>query len=155
LSVALGHLAWQSWRASFVDCEHPENPYVYAHTTSDIPRLAQRIAQLSKAHPDGPSMHVQVICPDDDYWPLPWYLRSFTRVGWFGQIPDGPAAPLIITQPPLERALLDYLYQKQPPGQRHLYVPLPAGGVGQEIFLRPHVPLRAHVRLDLWEGSEE
>ncbi len=152
LVAAAGHLAWQAWRASFAAYEDPHNPYVYAHTTNDVPPLARRVEQIAAVHGDGKAMHVQVICPDDDYWPLPWYLRRLGRVGWFGQVPEGPAAPLIITQPEMEPSLLKYLYLDQPPGQRHLYVPLAAAQEGQDWQLRPHVPLRAYVRLQLWEA---
>ena len=109
LATAAGHLAWQAWRASFVAYEDPTNPYVYAHTTSDVPRLAERVRQIAAADPDGLAMPIQVMCPDDDYWPLPWYLRKFSRVGWLRDVPEGKAAPLIISQPSLEPALVRWL----------------------------------------------
>ena len=152
LVAATGHLAWQAHRASFVAYDDPTNPYVYAHTTRDVPVLARRVEQIAAFHPDGRSMHVQVICPDDDFWPLPWYLRMFSRVGWFSRVPKGPPAPLIITQPKLEPSLSEYLYEKQPPGQRYLYVPIPPDQEDRPWQLRPHVPLRPYVRLDLWEA---
>jgi hypothetical protein len=152
LGAAAGHLAWQAYRASFVAYEDPGNPYVYAHTTNDVPRLVRRVEQIAAAHPEGRDMPVQVICPDDDYWPLPWYLRAFGRVGWLGRVPHGPAAPLVITQPEMEPSLVEYLYEEQPPGQRHLYVPVPAGQADGAWHLRPHVPLRVYARLDLWEA---
>jgi len=150
--AAVGHLSWQAWRASFAACDDPDNPYVYAHTTRDVPLLAKRVQQIAAVHPDGCAMHIQLICPDDDYWPLPWYLRGFSRVGPFNQVPRGPPAPLIITQPEMEPSLSEYLYEKQPPGRRHLYVPLPPKQEGRDWQLRPNVPLRVYVRLDLWEA---
>jgi len=151
VAAAIGHLAWQAHRASFAACEDPYNPYVYAHTTADVPRLARRVEQIAAVHPDGEAMHVQVICPDDDHWPLPWYLRRLTRVDWFSQVAPGAAAPLIITQPEMEPALLTKLFEMMPPGQRHLYVPLLPEQENRDWQLRPGVPLRAYVRLDLWE----
>ena len=147
---AAGHLSWQAWRASFVDYADAGNPYVYSHTTTDVFEVVERVEQMAACHPDGRAMHVQVICPDHDYWPLPWYLRGFGRVGWYDRPPAGPPAPLIVTQPDSEPALLDYLYVKQPPGQRHLYVPV-APDAGGDWLLRPHVPLRVYVRLDVFE----
>ena len=154
LVAAAGHLAWQAHRASFVDYEDRNNPYVYAHTTNDVPLLIERVEQIAAADPEGEAMHVQVICPDHDYWPIPWYLRSFSHVGWFARLPDGPAARLIITQPEMEPALVRKFYEEPPPGQRYLYVPLPPDGEKQEWLLRPHVPLRVFVRLDLWEAYQ-
>ena len=154
LLAATGHLAWQAYRASFVAYEDPRNPYVYAHTSSDLLGLVDRARRLAEVHPDGLSMHVQVICTEDDYWPLPWYMRDFDRVGWTDRMPDGVPAPLIITQPELEPELLEYLYVKQPPGERPLYAPVPREEEEEEVGrwqLRPHVPLAMYVRLDLWE----
>jgi len=151
-------LAFQAYLASFVANEDPGNPYVYAHTTSDVPLLAQRVREIAAVHPDGTAMHVQVICPEDDFWPLPWYLRDFRRIGWYDQIPEGPAAPLIIIQPPMEKALQHYLYVKPPPGQRPLYVPVVPEQEGEDWLLRPYEPLWVYVQMDLrdaWQRSQE
>jgi len=154
LAAAVGHLAWQAHRASFVAYEDPNNPYVYAHTTGEVLSLVERVEAIAAAHSDGRAMPIQVICADDDYWPLPWYLRGFSRVGWFGRMPHGPPAPLIITQPEWEPSLSEYLYVDQPPGHRHLYVPVPKDAEQGDWQLRPYVPLRMYARLDLWQASE-
>ena len=155
LAAAAGHLAWEAHRAGFVAYEDRDNPYVYAHTTGEVLPLVERVEAIAAAHPDGREMPIQVICPDDDYWPLPWYLRSFRRAGWFSRMPHGPPAPLIITQPEMQPSLLRYLYEDQPPGQRRLYVPVPKEPERQDWQLRPNVPLRVYARLDLWERINE
>jgi len=149
--AAVGHLCWQAQRASFVAYEDPKNPYVYAHSTSDVRLLADRAKKIADVHQAGSDMHIQVICPDHDHWPMPWYLREFRRVGWFGEVPRGPAAPLIITQPEMEEAVLGYVYIAQPPGQRHLMQLLQKEG-DTDWQLRPHVPLRVYIRYDLWQA---
>lgn len=163
LAAATGHLAWQAHRASFVAYEDPSNPYVYAHTTSDVPLLARRVEEIAAVHPDGKAMHIQVVCPEGDYWPLPWYLRDFARVGWFDEVPGvrsegpvdahptGPAAPLIITQPAIKEAVLEYVYAKQPPGQRPLRELLRKHH-GADWRLRPGVRLLVIARRDLLEA---
>jgi len=151
LIAATAHLGWQAHRASFVLYEDQSNPYVYAHTTSDVPLLAERIRQIAAIHGDGLAMHVQVLCPDDDHWPLPWYLRDFSLVDWFPGIPRGRAAPLIITQPTMEKAVLEYVYVKQPPGQRPLR-DLFQKPDGTDWQLRPNVPLLVIVRRDLLDA---
>jgi uncharacterized protein (TIGR03663 family) len=153
-AAAIGHLAWEAHRASFAACDDPTNPYLYAPTTRDVLALVRQVDEIAAAHPDGRAMHVQVIAADDDYWPLPWYLRGLTQVGWFRRMPQGPPAPLIITQPAMERQLAQYLYEDQPPGQRNLYVPLPAKPDGTDWQLRPGVPLRVYARRDLWEAHQ-
>ena len=150
--AALAHLSWQAWRASFVDYEDPGNPYAYVQATSDVLLLTRRIEDVAEAHPAGLSMPIQVICPGNDYWPLPWYLRAFGRTGWLERVPDGPLAPLLILKPEVEPALVARLFGDRPPGERALYVDLLADLPGGEVELRPNVPLRAFVRADLWEA---
>jgi hypothetical protein len=74
------------------------NPYAYAHTGEDLPRLPQRLAKLA-----GPQTTLAVVMADP--WPLPWYLRQFPRVGYWqpGQNP-GPA-DLFLTSPEAAEAL--------------------------------------------------
>jgi len=151
IAAALVHLGWQAWQANFVAYDDPRNPYVYAPTTREVPLLVERLEQIAACHPDGLAMHVQVICPDDDYWPLPWYMRDFSRVGWFRDVPSGPPAPVIVAQPALEGAIMEYLYVVQPPGQRPLYFAVENDASDQPYHLRPFVPLRVFVQRELWE----
>jgi uncharacterized protein (TIGR03663 family) len=152
LIVGAGHLAWQAYLGSYKFYADSRNPYVYAHPTEDVVTIAQRVRQLAKVHPDGSDMYIQVICPDDDYWPLPWYLRSLANVGWFNRVDeDVPAASVIIASPTVEQALLKRLYELPPPGQRQLYVPLFDG----YMQLRPQVELLGFVSKDLWDRYQQ
>ena len=126
----------------------PSNPYVYAHTTSDIFRMVRSIEEVSKTHPDGKNMYIQVICSGSDYWPLPWYLRFFPNISWQSRVDDSaPIAQVIIVSPGLESDLSRKLYEVPPPGQKDLYVPL----FESFMELRPHVELRCFVAKDLWD----
>jgi len=140
-------LGWQTWITSFRAYEDPASPFVYSHTTSEVLELVERVEQIAAAQPEGRGTYIQVVCPDHDYWPLPWYLRRFERVAWSDRPPEGPPAPLIITQPELRGALIEYLYLEQPPGRRRLYVPMLRDD-GQGWQLRPYVPLEILLRLD-------
>jgi len=44
-----------------------------------------------------------------DYWPLPWNLRDFTEVGWYGEVPEDPRATMIIASPRIARAIEEKL----------------------------------------------
>jgi uncharacterized protein (TIGR03663 family) len=146
------HLAWQAYLANDKYYENPANPYVYAHPLNDTFTMVKRVEAIAPAHPDGRNLYIQVICPDDDYWPLPWYLRSFTHIGWWKQVDASvPAAPLIIASPKVEPALMRKLYELPPPGQRPLYVPL----FDTYTELRPRIELRGYVRKDLWDRFQE
>ena len=149
LVCGLAHLAWQGWLGSHKLSADTTNPYVYAHTSTDIFSIVDRISEVAKVHPDGANTHIQVICSEDDYWPLPWYLRGFGNVGWWNAVDmNAPAAPIIIASPNFEGQLVKKLYEAPPPGQRHLYVPL----FDSPAQLRPGVELIALVRQDLWDA---
>lgn len=151
LLAAGAHLAWQGYSASYKFYADLRNPYVYAHTSTDIFTITRRIKDVSRVHPDGHSMYIQVICPEDDYWPLPWYLRSFSNVGYWSEVDrDVPSAPVIIAQPEVETALVRKLYELPPPGQRDLYVPL----FDNYVELRPQVELRGYITKELWDSYQ-
>jgi uncharacterized protein (TIGR03663 family) len=146
------HLTWQAYIGSYRFFADTRNPYVYAHPVTDVIAIAKRVEQVAHVHPDGYGMHIHVICPENDYWPLPWYLRSFDNVGWWSSVDDSvPAAPVIIASPSVEPALMRKLYELPPPGQRNLYVPL----FDSYMELRPQVELRGYVTKDLWDAYHQ
>ena len=71
------------------------NPYAYAHTTEDILGLPARIAEAARAQ-NLAQPRIAVIARDA--WPLPWYLRNFSNVGyWQPEQTPGPADFFITT----------------------------------------------------------
>lgn len=148
LAMAGVHLAWLSYMANFRFYENPVNPYVYAQAGDDVLAVADTVRNVARSTPEGESMPVQVVCPGDDYWPLPWYLRSLPHTGWWsGLDKDFTPTPVILASPDMESALLKRLYEAPPPGERPLYVPLFAG----RMELRPGKEIRGYVRYDVWE----
>lgn len=146
------HLAWQSYIANYKFYADPRNPYVYAHTSNDIFKITERIEDIAHIHPEGRKMYVEVICPGGDYWPLPWYLRRFSNVGWWSSVDENtPPAPLIIASPAVEPAIVKKLYELPPPGKINLYVPL----FESYTELRPAVELRGYVLKELWDRFEK
>jgi uncharacterized protein (TIGR03663 family) len=84
------------------------NPYAYVHTTDDFLRMVKEIRSLSNLHDLGNGCRVKVFTPTvAEHWPLPWYLRDFSRVTYFAGIPeDGYLdGELIIVHPDLKEAL--------------------------------------------------
>jgi uncharacterized protein (TIGR03663 family) len=71
------------------------NPYAYAHTGEDVLGLAPRLEELAgQEHLAQP--RIAVIAADA--WPLPWYLRKFSNVGfWQPGQETGPADFFITT----------------------------------------------------------
>jgi uncharacterized protein (TIGR03663 family) len=147
LAAAIGHLGWQAFQGSLRFAADPRNPYVYAHTGADVFAIAARVKEIARAHPDGPSLHVQVVS-GRNMWPLPFYLRGMPRVGWWTAAPaSGPNAPLILLTPDREADVVRRLYDLPPPGERELYVSI----FDRPVELRPGVEVRGYAANGLWE----
>ena len=150
LTLCVAHLGWQAFSASFRFASDPRNPYVYAHTGTDVFVIVRRLEGLARAHPDGLSVPLQVI-GRENLWPLPWYLRRFTRVDWWNGVSEtASSAPVIVSTPEMEAALVRRLYDLPPPGQRPLYVSV----FDRPVELRPGVVLRAYATQALWEACQ-
>jgi uncharacterized protein (TIGR03663 family) len=138
--------AVQSYFLNYKYYADPSNPYVYAHPTTDVFKITERIKEIAHVSPDGNNIYIQVICPGGDYWPLPWYLRSFPNVGWWSNVDENiPSFPVIIASPSVVPALMRKLYQLPPPGEKVLYAPL----FDSTIELRPQVELYGFITEDI------
>jgi uncharacterized protein (TIGR03663 family) len=137
LLVGSGHLAGEAWRASVAYADSQRNPYVYAQSLRDVEELAAKVDELAALHPDGRSMVVQVAGAGGDYWPLPWYLRRFNRVGWWDGPPEFDRSAVVIASPALAAKL--------GPGLEATHE-----NVGY-FGLRPGVFLQLFVEKQLWE----
>jgi hypothetical protein len=139
LGAGLYHLGMQSFRANFKFYADSRNPYVYAHTSMDFLNLIQRVNDAARHHPDGEGMLIKVITRPDEAWPLPWYLRKFTRVGYWQKVEEAGGldeVPLIISSVEKTEKLWPDL---QDTHQSEFY------------GLRPEVLLVLHIQKDLWE----
>jgi uncharacterized protein (TIGR03663 family) len=142
LTAGVIHLGWQSWRGNFgIDsngvayCDSARSPYVYSQTLPDALRLVSTVEGIARADPEGYATVVEVMARES-YWPLPWYLRRFKNVGYWDQIPDQPAAPIMIVSANLHA---DF---DSRPGKTHL--------MAGYFELRPQVFLELYVHTNLW-----
>jgi predicted membrane-bound mannosyltransferase len=76
-------LAVQAYRADFTAHSDPANPYVYAPTSPDFLKLVAAVEKIAAAAPEKKDLLIKVIAPPDETWPLPWYLRGYSRVGYW------------------------------------------------------------------------
>ncbi len=150
LLVAGGaHLAWQGYSGSYKFYADNRSPYVYAHPTTDVFTIARRVEEIAEVDPNGREMIIHVICPGKDYWPLPWYLRSFPNVGYWTEVDNvKPPAAVIIASAKVQPALMKKLSVFSPPGKRNPYVSL----FDRYIELRPQIELRGYV---LWDHFQQ
>lgn len=136
LLAGAAQLTFQSWQAGVTYSADPRNPYVYAQTSPDIRKLVDHLDALAQAHPQKYQMPVKVMAPESDYWPLPWYLRRFDNIGWWGEMPADPFAPVMIVSTQFNAALDEK--------KTHLMVGM--------FELRPKIFLELYVEKDLWRA---
>jgi uncharacterized protein (TIGR03663 family) len=124
------------------------SPYAYSQTSPDVYAVRDKLESLAAVHPGGRAMPVAVFSRVN-IWPLPWYLRTFTNVGWWNGVPkQKPPAPVLLGTPDMEPGLARMIYEYAPPGERELYMNM----FDRAVELRPQVELRGYVAKSLWDA---
>ena len=116
--------------------------YVYAHTKRDTIQLVEEVEKLARENPQKKQTGITIVSPD--YWPLPWYLRNYSRVGYFARMT--PSNEPIIIASESQRAEMDTNF-----GELYQLVPSGAGNAGYE--LRPGVNLLLYKRKTMLAGQ--
>jgi uncharacterized protein (TIGR03663 family) len=75
---------YQAVDVSFVHYDDDSYAYVYAHTNRDFLSLVKEIESIAAANPAKKEIGITVVSPE--HWPLPWYLRDYSHVGYWGRI---------------------------------------------------------------------
>ncbi|MDI6697496.1 MAG: TIGR03663 family protein [Candidatus Saccharicenans sp.] len=136
-------IIWSGWQMYLVNIyfhSYPANPYVYAQTSPDFMRLVSRVEELVSVSKEGREMPVKVIAPPEETWPIPWYLRKFSRVGYW------TSSEQVEELEPAECAILSAgESRKRSEAELDSYVL-------QYYSLRPDVLMVLAVREDLWEN---
>ncbi len=149
--AGFAHLAYQSYLSCYEYESNVKNPYVYAHTSSDIFKMVDKVKEAALLSGYGDDLAVGVVCSGSDYWPLPWYLRQFRNVAWESEMNfDRQAEAVIIISPDMQGELVKKLYELPEPGKRNLYVYL----FDQNCELRPNVNLLGFISKDLHDVIE-
>lgn len=110
---ALSVSTYQTIDLNFInyDNDNAGYVYVYAHTTRGMLDLVKEIDRIGKER-QGSQTGITIVSPD--YWPLPWYLRKYTRVGYYGTLAPS-TEPMIIAnevqQPEIEANFRDQYQQ--------------------------------------------
>lgn len=145
-SIGLILLAWpallgvQTYRATIQRPADVRNPYAYSPTSTNVRELAKRADALAAVTDSGHRMLIQVVSPDNDYWPLPWYLRRFPNIGYYTDFNslDRRATMIIST------------------GDVPENLPTPIGERQTEYYgLRPDVVLTTLIAQESWDAFME
>jgi uncharacterized protein (TIGR03663 family) len=78
-AMAAALIAHDTQKRVFVQPADEANPYAYAHTSEDLLGLPAEIEELARQNAIA-TPRIAVIASDP--WPLPWYLRHFSEVGF-------------------------------------------------------------------------
>jgi len=135
LLTGLAYQTKQSIHASGRLANDSRNPYAYVPTSKDAAKVERWLHEL-RALPDAPTLTpIGVI--GQEYWPLPWYLRTFETIGyWPTPIQDITDLPIIFAMPAQAQACDNLL------GATH--TKLPRG-------LRANVAVTLYLRNDIWQ----
>jgi len=145
LAGATVHLGRQAHRAILVFDADVRNPFVYAHTTRDYLKLVKRLDEISAVSPEGRNMLIWSVTNPRDMWPLPWYARRYSHVGYwtdpddmdFDFSPANTRPAILVVSPGLEETLRNRL------GSDYLI---------EYYGLRNEVLLSLFIRRDLWDA---
>ena len=135
--LGIYHLCTQTSLAINAYKADPRNPYVYSHTSTNLLQLVQTVRKLGALRPAEP-LTIQVINRDHG-WPLPWYLRDLSTVGFHTSPPSRIESDVIIAEASQRASLMASI---TPSDYRD------TGLHG----LRPGVPLIMLVKVSLWEA---
>jgi uncharacterized protein (TIGR03663 family) len=95
--AAIAFSLYQAIDISFVNYDNDAYAYIYAHTKRDFLGLVDEIDAIAAANPAKKDIGITVVSPE--HWPLPWYLREYTHVGYWGHIVD-TSEPIVIALKP-------------------------------------------------------
>lgn len=127
-------LGWQAHVAAGRLSSDERNPYAYVPTRRDVERLETWLGQLRAVADPGTAETAAVV--GASYWPLPWYLRSFEKTGYWLAAPNGLEKIAFVFAMPESADATGALLADT-------HVPVPRG-------LRAGVPVILHVRKDVW-----
>jgi uncharacterized protein (TIGR03663 family) len=82
--LAIAGSLYQAIDVSFLNYDNDAYTYVYAHTNRDFLNLVNEIDSIAAANSAKKDIGITVMSPE--HWPLPWYLREYTHVGYWGKI---------------------------------------------------------------------
>ena len=142
LVAAGGHLLIQNFY-EYEEPASPYNPWVYGHTSSDFEKVIEKIDSAAIDR----ETYIEVIFSGNDYWPFPWYLRRYNQVAYRSEVDfDSPNGEIILISPQVEGQLVEKIYERPKPGERHLYMNL----FDDPQELRPGIYFYGYMKQELW-----
>ncbi|MBK7106972.1 MAG: TIGR03663 family protein [Ignavibacteriae bacterium] len=146
--LIVSHNIFQTYLTNFKFPYQLGNPFTYSQPTPDVISASENIIKVAESDSTNINIFVNVISKNNDYWPLPWYLRKIKNIAWNENVPnDIHHFEIIITTPDFEEEIINKLYSLPEPGKINLYVPL----FNDYTTIRPNVEIIGIVRNSLHE----
>lgn len=135
LLAGIAHQTQLSIHASGRFANDARNPYAYVPTSKDAEALETWLNDLAAQQDDQKLSPIAVV--GNEYWPLPWYLRKFDKIGYWPE-PHGQMQryPIVFAMP-AQAGVTDLILQDS-------HVRLPRG-------LRANLAVILYLRNDIWE----
>lgn len=84
LAISTAYSSYAAVQLSFFRYDDESEPYSYAHSRRDLLNLVGEIENIAAGNPAGKEIGITIMSPE--HWPLPWYLRDFPNVGYWGKV---------------------------------------------------------------------
>ena len=138
LGCCLVVMLYQTVQVNFFHYDDDRYPYVYAHTRrsfQDLMAEAERIAERAGGTEWKEKASFNIAVENQEYWPLPWYVRDWKRIGYIGRITQTSDDMILIKDSQVDdlEAMLGDRYRR----------------VGGVYDLRPGVKLVLYARKEL------
>jgi uncharacterized protein (TIGR03663 family) len=132
----VGLATYQSIDLNFKNYDNDDTKYVYvyAHTKRSLIDLVNEVDRIAKQN-SGNSTGITIVSPD--YWPLPWYFRNYTRVGYYGRMAAASEPIIIANANQKDEVETNY---------GHFYQQVTGPQPGGTFELRPGVQLLLYMR---------
>lgn len=138
LTAAVAVMVFQTIRLNFWEYDDDKHPYVYVHTRHELLSMTDEISKIAERAGTGSETSILITAPE--YWPLPWYLRDYSQIGYTEEVIDANTA-IVIGMQEQERELQTKLHQRY---ERVAAYPL-RPGVNLVLYVRRDIPETNHL----------
>jgi len=89
----------------------PVHGLIYVQTTSDV---LDTVGFIDRRVRDDPNTSITIAAPENDYWPLPWYMRNCKGCGYLNSVPERSDSDIVIVPADdVHNITLDWRYSKK------------------------------------------
>ena len=81
--ILLGASLFLTLGLNFHNFTDPKEPYVYVQTMPEIAVVTEPVLGMARRDPRNYAMSGQIVL--ESYYPLPWTLGDFTKIGYYGK----------------------------------------------------------------------